>query len=753
MQTERRSFSVKELQEVIARHWGFRTLRPLQDQAMQAVLEERDSLVVLPTGGGKSLCYQAPAVLRGDTTVVISPLISLMKDQVDSLRQCGVAAIQLDSMQTPQERYRHEQEIRQGKMRLVFVSPERLVLTDFKQLLQRLNVQTFAIDEAHCISHWGHDFRPEYRQLNRLREHFPQASIHAYTATATERVRRDIAEQLCLKDPEILVGNFDRPNLTYRVLPRQDLLGQVFQVIGRHPREAGIIYCIRRVDVDQLAATLQERGIQARPYHAGMGSEERRATQDAFAAEKCDLVVATVAFGMGIDRSNLRFVLHAAMPKSIEHYQQETGRAGRDGLEAECVLLYSGGDFQTWKGLIEKSASEPGIDRAYIASALKHLEDMDRYCRGALCRHRALVRYFGQRYESPTCRACDICLGDAEPVPDADVVSQKILSCVARVLERFGAGQIIAVLRGENTDAVRKWRHDQLSTFGLLRECSKADLRDWIYQLVAQEALAQEEIRLSNGRTAAILKLNAASWEVMHKKRSVRLVQLVRRREEAPPKSRADTTSWEGVDPELFEALRALRRQLSEARQVQPYMIFGDATLRELARVRPSNLERIRWIYGVGEAKLRDFGQRFLDIINQHCRERSLSRDNPAAAAPPVESRANLPRPNPHRDLARKLFRQGKRLSEVMRQTGRARSTLVEYLCEYIRQEQPTSLQPWIADELVQRITTAARQFGIDRLKPIHVALGETVPYDDIRVVVTYLQTQDQNGSLELPRP
>jgi ATP-dependent DNA helicase RecQ len=747
MQVVNRSFSLDDLLQVIARHWGFRTLRPLQDRAMKAVLEERDTLVVLPTGGGKSLCYQAPAVLRGETTVVISPLISLMKDQVDSLRQCGVAAIQLDSMQSSHERYRYEQDIVQGKMRLVFVSPERLVLTDFKHLLQRLGVRTFAIDEAHCISHWGHDFRPEYRQLNRLREHFPQASIHAYTATATERVRRDIAEQLCLQDPEIVVGSFDRANLTYRVLPRHDLLKQVLEVIDRHPREAGIVYCIRRTDVDQLAATLQERGVKAQPYHAGMGSEQRRATQDAFAAEKCDLVVATVAFGMGIDRSNIRFVLHAAMPKSIEHYQQETGRAGRDGLEAECVLLYSGSDFQVWKGLVDKSASEPGVDRAYMASALQHLEDMDRYCRGVVCRHRALVRYFGQRYEPPKCAACDICLGDAEDVPDSAVVAQKILSCVARVKERFGAGQIIAVLRGESTENVRKWRHDQLSTYGLLSDCSKTDLRDWIHQLVAQEALAQEEIRLPNGRTANILKLNPASWEVMHRKRPVRLVRLAGRRpDERPEKSQAHTSSWAGVDPELFDTLRVIRRELSGARQVQPYMIFSDATLRELARVRPSNLERMRWIYGIGEAKLRDFGQRFLAAIDRHCRERVVSRDNPPGT-PAAESRANLMRPNPQRDLALKLFRQGANLSEVMRRTGRARGTLVEYLCDYIRQEQPATLRPWMADELCQRITTAARQFGTDRLKPLYLALGETVPYDDIRLVVTYLEAQADRKS------
>src|SRR5262245_59177062 len=304
------------LQEIIAKHWGFRTFRPLQEQAMGAVLDGKDSLVVLPTGGGKSLCYQAPAILRGDTTVVVSPLISLMKDQVDSLKACGVPAIQIDSSQSPEERFIYEMDIGQGALRLLFVSPERLVMQNFQALLRQINVRTFAIDEAHCISHWGHDFRPEYRQLNQLKKLFPEASVHAYTATATERVRQDIIAQLELKTPEVLVGNFDRPNLTYRVLPRSNLMGQVLEVVRRHANEAGIIYCIRRKDVDELSAALKDKGIEARPYHAGMTPEDRKATQDAFAAEQCNIVVATVAFGMGIDRSNIRYVLHTGMPKS-----------------------------------------------------------------------------------------------------------------------------------------------------------------------------------------------------------------------------------------------------------------------------------------------------------------------------------------------------------------------------------------------------------------------------------------------------
>ncbi len=736
-------WSLEALRDVIARHWGFHSFRPLQQPAMQAVLDGRDSLVVMPTGGGKSLCYQAPAVLRGGTTVVISPLISLMKDQVDSLRQCGVPAAQIDSSLTATERVAYEMDVRQGAVRLLFVSPERLVLTDFYRLLQEIGVVTFAIDEAHCISHWGHDFRQEYRQLNRLKELFPKASVHGYTATATEQVRRDIVQQLGLRDPEVLVGNFDRSNLTYRVLPRRDVMKQTLEVLGRHPKEAGIIYCIRRRDVDDLTASLLERGIRVMSYHAGLSADQRRAAQEAFKAEKCDLIVATVAFGMGIDRSNIRFVLHTGMPKSVEHYQQETGRAGRDGLEAECVLLHSGQDFLTWKFILEKSASDPGVDASFLPGALRHVEDMDRFCRGAVCRHQALVRYFGQELESESCRACDICLGDAEPVADGLVIAQKILSCVARVKERFGAGQVIDVLHGSNTEKVRKFNHHELSTFGLLRDKRTLDIRDWINQLVGQNVLVQEEIQLLNGKRAPILKLNAGSWEVMKGQRSVRLMESTRREKgEKPSKSRADTVSWEGVDRELFESLRELRRQLAEERGVPPYIIFSDATLRELARMRPSSLERMRFVYGIGDAKLRDFGASFLRIVHEHAGQRSLSRDNP-----PGPTKAELAPPAADKELRAtslltfELFRRGASIEEVVEKTGRTRGTVFGYLEDFIRHERPAEVRAWVADDVYARIAAAVREVGDARLKPVFLALGEKVPYDEIRLVMAHLKT------------
>jgi ATP-dependent DNA helicase RecQ len=713
---------MEELLKVIQRHWGFRTLRPLQAQAMQAVLDGRDSLVVLPTGGGKSLCYQAPAVLRGfgQTTVVVSPLIALMKDQVDGLRACGVAAAQINSAMTADERYAAERQLRRGEVRLLFVSPERLVQTEISRVFQKVGVRTFAIDEAHCISHWGHDFRPEYRQLARLRESFPDASIHAYTATATEQVRRDIIAQLKLREPEVLVGSFDRPNLTYRVLPRHETTRQVLEVVGRHAGEAGIIYCPTRKEVDELTARLQKKGVNALPYHAGeaLTDEQRKATQEAFLSERCDVVVATIAFGMGIDRSNVRFVLHTGMPKSLEHYQQETGRAGRDGLEAECVLLYSGGDVFSWKSRIQNPRDrEQPPDPEWVVSSLKHLDDMDRYCRGAVCRHRALVSYFGQGYDAPSCNACDLCLGDVEEVPDAQVVAQKVLSCVARVKQGFGIGHVISVLKGQETDKVRQRGHDKLSTFGLLADHTEAELRDWVYQLIGQGVLRQV------GDEYPVLRLNDGSWEVMRGKREVRLVRLVRRKKgEAPRKSKAEVAGWEGVGRELFEALRELRRELARERQVPPYLIFSDDTLRELARVKPTTPERMRQVYGVGDAKLRDFGARFLAVIAAHGGGQG---GQPAA---------------PGGGEAFELYRQGAAVEEVMGRLGVERSVAWAHLEAYVRAERPGSLAPWVPEGVYRRVADAARRVGSTEEQPVGLLLGDGVDAAQVRLVLAHLR-------------
>jgi len=712
------------LRQVMARYWGFADFRPLQEQAMLAVLAGRDSLVVLPTGGGKSLCYQAPALLRGGTTVVISPLIALMKDQVDALRAIGVPAAQIDSSLSEENRWSAETAVRQGKLHLLFASPERMAMPGFQDLLRATGVNTFAIDEAHCISHWGHDFRPEYRQLSRLKRVFPDSAVHAYTATATPRVRQDISSQLGLTNPEMLVGDFDRPNLTYRVLPRRDLLTEVTTIIERHRGEPGIIYCLRRKDVDELADALARLGYRVRAYHAGMSSEDRRLAQDDFKADRCDIVVATIAFGMGIDRSNIRYVLHTALPKSIEHYQQETGRAGRDGLEAECVLLYSGADAVTWKKILGKSAADPAVDPAFLPNALRHLDDMDRYCRGALCRHRVLVEYFGQKHAG-TCRACDVCLGDMEPVPDAVTIAQKILSCVARVKERFGPGHIVCVLRGEMNERVTSRGHNQLSTFGLLREYVAREVRDWIHQLVAQEALTQSDDEYR------ILQLTPAAWEIMKGKRSVTLYRTVQTR---VTKSRAAQVSWQGVDTGLFEHLRQIRLQRAEALGLPAYVVFSDVTLRALAAVRPTSLDRMRLIRGIGDRKLADFGDEFTQAILDYCRKNNLPTDITAALADGIRKK-----PSRRKLQAYEWFREGKDLDTIIKWLGLARSTVCGYLCDYIRLDRPASIASWIPEKRYQPIANVWQQIGGERLAPIFEALHGQYAYDEIRLVITHL--------------
>jgi ATP-dependent DNA helicase RecQ len=593
----------------VRRYWGFDTLRPLQADAIRAGLEQRDSLVVMPTGGGKSLCYQVPPAVAGRTDVVVSPLIALMKDQVDALRACGYPAAALHSGMELNELRQVERELAAGRHHLIFVAPERLLTPRFLELVARLRVSAFAIDEAHCISHWGHDFRPEYRQLAELKARFQNASLHAYTATATPRVRDDIVEQLRLEDPAVLVGSFDRPNLIYRVIPKHDIDMQVAEVLRRHPAEAAIVYCITRKETEQMAQYLASAGIRAACYHAGMEAGERRRTQDRFAAEEIDVVVATVAFGMGIDRSDIRCVVHSALPKSIEHYQQETGRAGRDGLPAECVLFYSAADVIRWQELLQWSAEQANAHPEVVESGKQLLEGMRRYATVVRCRHAALSTYFGEDYPAPSCGACDLCLGEVEGVADATVLAQKVLSCVARVGQNFGVEHVVDVLTGADNERVRRWHHEKLSTHGLLKDMPRKRVINVVYQLVDAGLLE----RTLDERP--VLKLNPRSWEVMRGQRSVQLIEAQKAK---PAKTRLEEASWQNVDEALFEQLRELRRVIASERGIAAFIILHDSTLRELARIQPTTLEALRSVRGFGERKIADLGARFLERIAAH---------------------------------------------------------------------------------------------------------------------------------------
>lgn len=718
--------------------WGYDSLRPSQRDAVASVLQRRDTLVVMPTGGGKSLCYQAPAVHAGGLTVVVSPLLALMKDQVDALKLVGVCATRVDSTLNSEEKREAARLVKSGEARLLFVSPERLLTEDFLQFLAKTPPHTFAIDEAHCVSQWGHDFRPEYRQLGQLRGRFPSAAFHAFTATATERVRIDIIEQLQLRNPNVLVSSFDRPNLTYRIVPRDDLLNQVYDVCDRARGTGGIVYCMRRRDVEQLADYLSSKGISAVGYHAGMSHDERKRAQEAFVGESVDVVVATVAFGMGIDRSNVRFVVHAAMPKSIEHYQQETGRAGRDGLPADCTLFFSGADAMNIRKLTEKSLHEANAEPVILQSTLQHLEDMVSYCRVPKCRHRALVEYFAEPYPNPSCGACDVCLGETDSIAEAKEIAQKILSCVFRIEERYGVKYLVDVLLGANTKEVRARKHEQLSTYGILKGYEKRQLQDWVYQLVGQDMLKIE------AGEYPIVKLGSQAKSVLKGTVSPILLR------SAPRKVSAATATnllTESADQPLFEALRQVRKKLAFDANLPPYVIVNDRTLLEMSAVRPSSIDFLKSIHGMGEARCKAYGGALFECIERVSAERGLARDlrvlpdsGRREARDGATGSHQAPRDFvPERQQeARKYFRSKVPIDKVAATMNLSKGTIAKYFVEWLEAEPCESIDPWVSPELQIAILDAAKATQADRLKPIFEHLSGTVDYETIRIVLSF---------------
>ncbi len=610
------------LEQALKHFFGYDSFRPGQQEIVEAALQKRDMMIVMPTGGGKSLCFQLPALLKPGLTVVVSPLIALMQDQVEALQDNGIGATFLNSTLSSQETRSRETAILEGKIKLLYVAPERLLGERFLPFLDivanKLGISAFAIDEAHCVSEWGHDFRPEYRQMQRVRDRYPDIPIMGLTATATERVRQDIIQQLTLRNPYIHVASFNRPNLYYEVRPKtKHSFAEVLQIIKKKGG-SGIIYCLSRKKVDEVAYKLQQSGIQALPYHAGMNDVDRATNQTRFIRDDVQVMVATIAFGMGINKPDVRFVIHYDLPKNLEGYYQESGRAGRDNEPAHCSLFFGYGDVKMIDYIIEQKPDpqEQRIARQQLRRVINYAESTD-------CRRTIQLSYFGDSFPG-NCGTCDNCCNQ-KPVEDWTIEAMKFLSCVARCQEKFGMNHIIDVLRGSKNQKILQYQHHQLSTYGIGKDRSAEEWKKLSRSLLNQGFLDEK----TDG--FPILKLNEKSWEIMKRQRTVEIA--IEPQREVQGKVRSLAVEVEG----LFTVLRTLRKQIADEQFVPPYVVFADKSLRDMAEKRPQNLREFEEVYGVGSNKRDKYGKVFLEAIRNFCQEQGL----PSGAA--SSEVANLP--------------------------------------------------------------------------------------------------------------
>ena len=704
------------LRSLLKQYFGFSGFRPLQEEIIRDAMAGRDVFALLPTGGGKSLCFQLPALARPGLTLVVSPLISLMKDQVDALQAGGVAATFLNSSLPATEGRARLQGLRRSQYRLLYVAPERLMLSGFLADLQQWKINLLAIDEAHCISEWGHDFRPEYRKLAELRGLFPETPIMALTATATERVRADILQQLHLRDANCYVASFNRPNLTYRVLPKAKPYDQLFEFLRGRPHECGIVYCQSRKSAERVAARLNEDGISARPYHAGLEAKDRALHQELFLRDEVRVVCATVAFGMGINKPNVRFVVHYDLPKNLEGYYQETGRAGRDGLPSECLLLFSPGDAVKYSAFIDE---KPNPKEREIAR--EQLQQIVHYAESNQCRRIILLRYFGENWGEPDCGACDNCLSPRETY-DGTLAAQKFLSCVYRVQEQsgfdFGINQIAEVLTGADTENVRKWHHQNVSTYGIGKEHTR---NEW-------KVIGRELVRLSYLRQVAdkfnVLQLTQEGRAALKERRPVPLTKPV-----ATPELVHHRAGEIACDEKLFERLRALRKGLADERSVPPYIIFSDVALRQMARHYPADEREFARISGVGERKLAEFGAVFLAEIASHLRSqpRQIFAEDSFAA----------PRRTSLSDTVRetlKQFEAGQNAEEIAQRRSLSTGTVYGHLAEAVEKGQPIDLNRFLTAAEQNQIAAAFAQAGFERLSGAFQLLGGKFDYGRLRL-------------------
>ncbi|MBX5444709.1 DNA helicase RecQ [Sphaerobacter sp.] len=711
-----RSWTDDELRAALRSTFGHEDFRPLQLDVVRAILQGRDVFVLMPTGGGKSLCYQLPSLLLDGMTVVVSPLIALMKDQVDQLTALGVAATYINSALDPDEIRRRQAAVARGEVKLLYVAPERLMTSPFLRLLEETRLAFLAIDEAHCISEWGRDFRPEYRQLRALRERFPATPLGAFTATATKRVQADIVAQLGLTAAAMFQGSYNRPNLVYAVRPKDNVYARLLDYLRARPEASGIIYCHTRAGVDELAERLRADGILADGYHAGLDADERRRRQEAFRRDEIRVMVATVAFGMGIDKPDVRFVIHVDAPRSLERYYQESGRAGRDGEPADCILFYSRGDIIRYERLIQEIEGEQ--ERRVALEQLRRVRD---WAEGLTCRRAGLLAYFDEPYDGGVVPCCDVC-DDPPELRDYTIPAQMFLSCVYRTRQRFGADYVIQVLRGSRAERVLRNRHDQLSTYGIGADRPADEWRYLARELVSRGYLRQDPSDFN------ALKITERGRAVL---RSEERVVLPAPRTAAPPPKPVEE---DVPHPELVARLKALRKEMAVEREVPPYVIFFDRTLHRIAAALPQTRDALLAIPGLGRRKVEDFGQRIVDEVTRYVRETGAE---PVDWSPPAPAQSPR-RPRALGNSARQsleLFRQGYTVAEIAERRGLAVSTIEGHLAEALEMGEDLDLDQIVAPERRRVIAAAFAELGTSALTPVREYLGDGYSYFELRMV------------------
>ena len=698
--------------------FGYDTFKPLQREIIINVQARRDTLVIMPTGGGKSLTYQVPALLFDGLTVVVSPLIALMKDQVEQLHALGVSAVFLNSSLSPEEYQQNMDAVKSGRAKLLYVAPETLLTPRIYSLLSSLKLDLLAIDEAHCISEWGHDFRPEYRQLADVRRKFPSAVCMALTATATPRVRADIMSSLGFTQSNEFLASFNRENLFIEVLPKRDPIAQTLKFLENFKDQSGIIYCFSRKQVDDLAATLARYQYSVRPYHAGLEDVDRRRNQEAFIRDDVQIIVATIAFGMGINKPNVRFVIHFDLPKSIENYYQEIGRAGRDGLPAHCLLLYSYGDASKIRYFIDQK-EDPERSASY-----QHLDAMTRYAEGSSCRRKPLLSYFGDTYAQENCGYCDNCGMEESDLADITIPAQKFLSCVKRSGERFGAAHVVDILLGSENEKIQKYNHHELSTYGIGKELSKSQWMHISRQLVEKGLLSQEP-------AYRVLSVTAKGLDMLKSREQVRgQINEAQKKERG---ARVKSSEFE-YDRSLFSLLRNKRKELADEAGVPPYVIFSDKTLVEMAGYFPQSRESLLNISGVGKVKNERFGNEFLVIIKEFCRSNKIDEKYKT----PMREKSDSGRR--YMEVG-EAYNSGENLENLMARYGVTADTILNHLARFIQAGNPLrsaedliSLSNLSPDQQMA-VFKAFDQTGSDMLKPVYDKFNGTVNYDELRIL------------------